>query len=87
MLTEKLTEKDNELLVIQTEHHHLKQTTVSLKDLQSMQANFEKVQDALNVQVQENITMNDIVKGHEKTIIDIKAEKERYLDELLKMKN
>ena len=52
-----------------------------------MQANFEKVQDALNVQVQENITMNDIVKGHEKTIIDIKAEKERYLDELLKMKN
>ena len=52
-----------------------------------MQVAFEKVQDALNVQVQENLTMNDIVKGHEKTIIDIKAEKERYLDELLKMKS
>ena len=87
MLTEKLTEKDNELLVTQTELHHLKQTTVNIKDLQAMQVAFEKVQDALNVQVQENLTMNDIVKGHEKTIIDVKAEKERYLDELLKMKS
>ena len=87
MLTNKLTEKDNELLANQTELHHLKQTTVNIKDLQAMQVAFEKVQDALNVQVQENLTMNDIVKGHEKTIIDVKAEKERYLDELLKMKS
>ena len=87
MLTDKLTEKDTELLAIQTEHHHLKQTTVNIKDLQAMQVAFEKVQDALNVQVQENMAMNDIVKGHEKIIIDIKAEKDRYLDELLKIKS
>ena len=52
-----------------------------------MQVALAKIQDALNVQVQENAAMNGIVKDHEQTIINLKAEKDRYLDELLKLKS
>ena len=39
------------------------------------------------MQVQENTAMNGIVKDHEQTIIGLKSEKDRYLDELLKLKS
>ena len=64
-LTDKLAAKDGELLEIQCELHHLKSTTVNIKDMQSMQVALAKIQDALNVQVQENAAMNGIVKDHE----------------------
>ena len=87
LLTDKLADKDNELLESQTEVHHLKQTTVNIADMQAMQVSLGKIQDALNVQVEENQAMNTIVKGHEQTIIDLKAEKEMYLEQLLKLKS
>ena len=39
------------------------------------------------MQVQENTAMNGIVKDHEQTIIGLKSEKDRYLEELLKLKS
>jgi len=65
----------------------MKKTTVSEGQLKAAQQALEAIQDALDVQVRENMVMNDHVKTYEAKVLTINAEKERYLEDLLKIKS
>ena len=86
-MTDMLENKDTELLEAQKALNHMKKTTVSEEELKSAQAALEASQQALDVQVRENMVMNEHLKAFEAKVLTINAEKERYLEELLKIKS
>ena len=73
-------DKDTELLKAQKDIYQMKKTTVSEFEFLSAQKSFEASQNALDVQVRENMVMNGIVKNFEAKVLTLSAEKEQYLE-------
>ena len=62
-------------------------STVNLETVAQLEKTLLNVQNALDVQIKENMAKDDVVLSLEKKVLEINAEKERYLDDLLKLKN
>ena len=62
-------------------------STVNLETVAELEKTLLSVQNALDVQIKENMAKDEVVQNLEKKVIVSNTEKERYLDDLLKLKS
>ena len=65
----------------------MKNTTVNQDVVDALNKTTESLNSALDMQVRENTVINDIVKTLEAKVLSLSDEKERYLEDLLKLKS
>ena len=62
-------------------------STVNLETVAELEKGLWGVQNSLDVQIKENQAKDNVVLSLEKKVLEINAEKERYLDDLLNLKS
>ena len=65
----------------------MKNTTVNQDVVDGLNKTIEQLTSGLDMQVKENMVINDIVKTLEGKVLALSDEKERYLEDLLKLKS